>query len=206
MLPPRQAFKDQVGEELRHYFEANHGSVSSPNILREAGKATSRGFAKSRLEHKRQQQDSQLTHLEAQAALIETQPREGRSEAQVRRLAFLRDEIPQAFLEAAKLLWRSSVARMYGWGDENVKLLHWLATYPMANRIIPEMLHANGAIHQTPAGVAHCFADYCTTLYTAQPPSLSLTELLQHGRFSLPRLTEPETQTLDLPVTRGDQR
>lgn len=68
------------------------------------------------------------------------------------------------------MLWSSSVARIYGCGDKNGKLLHNLVSYHKANRIIPEICDAAGTHHFTSQAIAQAFVGYYADLYAVRPP------------------------------------
>lgn len=173
MVPSGQGFRKVVGQELKHYFMTNEGSVSSPGTLWEASKATIRGVAKGQLKIQRQAQLQQITSQEAQALRLEQSSALTPDASEVRLLAHIRTELRQLSLDAARLLWLSSVARVYGWGDKNSSILHRLATYPRANRIIPEIIAQDRSLCRSPAEMAHAFASYYHQLYAAKTLTLS---------------------------------
>lgn len=83
----------------------------------------------------------------------------------------LQEEIRHHSLEVAKQIWRASTAHIYGWGDKNSKLLHWLASRPLAGRIIPEVEDNCGRMCCSSLATALVFADHYATLYAAAPRS-----------------------------------
>ncbi|KAJ1205830.1 hypothetical protein NDU88_001256 [Pleurodeles waltl] len=159
----------EIRDHLAQYFELNLGTVRSPGIIWAACKVTLRGRAKCLLRSREFARDSRVSELEAEALNLERHQTTSSSASTLRQLTRVREEIRHLVLESAKHLWRASAAQIYGWGDKNGKLLHWLAIRPLANRIIPEIRDDSGALATTPVEIAQSFASYYARLYAEQP-------------------------------------
>ncbi|KAJ1155329.1 hypothetical protein NDU88_008059 [Pleurodeles waltl] len=193
-------YTQEIKNHLTQYFELNLGSVQSPGTLWAACKATLRGQAKYLLRSRERARDSQLSKLETKALILERQQMTSESASVLRQLTRVREEIKHTALESEKHIWRASAARIYGWGDKNGKLLHWLATRPLANRVIPEIMEDSGSLSKTPIEIAQRFASYYTRLYAEHPrPTAEKESPLLNG-ITLPSVPLAIRDRIDEPI------
>ncbi|KAJ1119450.1 hypothetical protein NDU88_007635 [Pleurodeles waltl] len=190
-------YTQEIRLHLDQYFELNEGSVRSPGMLWAACKATIRGHARSILRSRERDQNSQITELENKARRLECQHKNLASASTMRKLTRVREDIKHIMLDSAKHMWRASAGRIYGWGDKNGKLLHWLATRPMANRIIPEILDDSGTLVKTAVEIAHSFASYYARLYARHPRPAVERESPLLNEITFPGVTPEVRDRLD---------
>lgn len=111
---------ESLDQELHIFFYTNTGSVPSQGTLWEVSKAVIRGVARGLVHAKRSERMTQLAHLESRAERLETALLRGGKGDSSQQLTVVCEEIRWVSLESAKMLWRSSVARIYGWGTRMV--------------------------------------------------------------------------------------
>ncbi|KAJ1161341.1 hypothetical protein NDU88_001828 [Pleurodeles waltl] len=173
-------------------------------IIWAACKATLRGHAKCLLRTRERAQDSRVSELEAEALNLERQQTTSSSASILRQITRVREEISHLVLESAKHLWRASAARVYGWGDKNGKLLHWLATRPLANRIIPEIRDDSGALSKTPIEIAQSFASYYACLYAEHPRPTIERESPLLNDITLSRVSQAARSRMDETISLAE--
>ncbi|KAJ1155452.1 hypothetical protein NDU88_008182 [Pleurodeles waltl] len=187
----------EIRDRLTQYFEQNAGTVQSSGTIWAAYMATLRGHAKCLLRAPERTRDSRMSELEAEALKLERQQTTLSEVSVLRQLTRVREEIKHLALESAKHMWRASSARIYGWGDKNGKLLHWLATRPLANRIIPEIRDDTGILLKTPIEIAQSFASYYARLYAEHPrPAVEKASPLLND-ITLARVSQATKDRLD---------
>ncbi|KAJ1164603.1 hypothetical protein NDU88_005039 [Pleurodeles waltl] len=197
-------YTQEIRNQLTQYFDLNLGSVRSPGSLWAACKATLRGHAKYLLRTRERDRNSQISDLEARALRLERQQMTSSSAAALRQLTMVREEIKHIMLDSARCIWRASVARIYGWGDKNGKLLHWLAARPLASRVIPEILEPSDALSRTPAEIAQSFASYYAHLYAMHPRPAIEKETPLLNEITLPRISLEARDRLDETISLAE--
>ncbi|KAJ1192476.1 hypothetical protein NDU88_001783 [Pleurodeles waltl] len=199
-------YVETLREELTHYFMNNLWSVPSSGSIWTACKATLSGHAKHLLQVQECVKSQQVADLKSQALCLEMQLSYTTNASITRHLGLIREEIHHLTLETAKHMWHASTARVYGWGDKSRKLIHWLATQPLAGRVVPEIVNDSGPTSQTPQDIAQSFATYYTRLYAehARPQLEREVPLLRDLFF--PRISAAERHDLDEPIALEEVR